>query len=36
MDLIPVKILSAPSIGRMDIDWIFEAESEKELWMTPI
>ena len=36
LGLVPVEVLSTPSIDEMDIDWIMTISHERESWMTSI
>ena len=36
LGLVPVEVLSTPSIDEMDIDWTMTISQERESWMTPI
>ena len=36
LGLVPVEVLSAPSIDEMEIDWIMTVSQEQQSWMTPI
>ena len=35
-EMIPIETLESPSFESMEIEYAFEAEPEKESWMTPI